>query len=87
MTSPALTTPISTLKPWVCDMLYNVAYDRLDGSTELYLGSHVKTHKEAEVWLKQWKEYYLDKDGKPKAYPNGKGFYQVKNPRIVVVKK
>lgn len=58
---------------------YNIAYEKEDGRTFHYLCVPVEL-EEARKWLKDFKDRYVDKP-----YPNGKGFYNVSNPRIVRV--
>lgn len=57
--------------------MFNVAYDRGDGTTSTYLQSWVDKPT-AEVWAKKFTDKYV---GKP--YPNGKGFYPFCNVRVV----
>jgi hypothetical protein len=61
-------------------MRYNIAYEKEDGRTFYYLCEPVTTLEEARKWLNKFKDKYVDKP-----YPNGKGFYKVRNPRIVGV--
>ena len=59
-------------------MRFNVAYDAHDGVRH-YLTFDVDKAT-AEAYCKKFADKYV---GKP--YPNGKGFYPFKNPRVVCV--
>ena len=60
---------------------YNVQYYAPDGVRTYCLAwADLAT---MERVLKNFKASYLNKDGTGKAYPNGKGFYPFRNPRIV----
>lgn len=60
--------------------LYNVAYDTPEGR-RIYCQQWAD-HETMERMLALWKQRYGENGGK--AYPNGKGFYNVSNPRIVI---
>lgn len=62
-------------------MKYNVLYDTPEGEV-LYCLSWTDL-QEAERQLTRFKEIYIDENGRGKKFPNGWGFYQVSNPRIV----
>jgi hypothetical protein len=62
-------------------MKYNVGYDAPDGF-RTYLQQWVD-HDTAKMYLAKWCALYLNDDGTGKPYPNGKGFYPFRNPRIV----
>lgn len=60
--------------------MYNVEYDRGDGTKSLYLGLNVRTEAEAQLYADRFNEKY---HGKP--YPNGKGFYPFGKAYVVSV--
>jgi hypothetical protein len=62
--------------------LYAVIYDRPEELGHEYC-LEAMDYATAERMLALFKARYLDADGRGKAYPNGKGFYEVSNPRIV----
>lgn len=57
--------------------MFNVQYDTARGPCT-YLYFNVETREEAEQWALACRERY---EGKP--YPNGKGFYDVSNVRVI----
>ena len=61
--------------------LYNIEYT-YDGETRLYCAESCDLVM-AQHTLENFKRRYLNADGTGKAYPNGKGFYPISNPRIV----
>ena len=65
--------------------MFNVLYDTPDG-TKVYCLCSMPLD-EAKRQVRKFRERYMERqpDGtwKGKAYPNGKGFYQVSNVRIV----
>lgn len=66
-------------------MKYNIEYHRKDGRAFLYLTS-ATDKPTAERLLKQMRQrYFLPFSNKPKPYPNGEGYYDIINPRIVQV--
>ena len=61
-------------------MKFNVFYDTPEGVKEYCLCS--MSFREAKKQLANFKRCYLNEDGSPKVYPNGKGYYDISNPRI-----
>lgn len=61
--------------------MFNVAYDAPDG-VRLYCLKWMD-HSTAKRMLSLWLSKYVNLDGTPKTYPNGKGVYPFSNPRIV----
>lgn len=59
--------------------MYNVAYDDTNG-TKLYLVCPVPTLEQAIFYMRICREKYVGKQ-----YPNKRGFYDVRNVRIVTV--
>lgn len=76
----------SSLQPFnvVEAIMYNIEYHRSDGRVFHYLGSNTD-EATAKVMLKRFKQRYFTVLGKPRAYPNGQGHYDIINPRIVRV--
>lgn len=64
-------------------MKYNVAYDTAQGVKHYCLCNMSLT--EAKIQLSKFRQRYLKADGNPRRYPNGKGVYDIQNPRIVRV--
>jgi hypothetical protein len=64
--------------------MFNVRYEGPNGSR--HYCSEPCDLDTAKRMLKSFKTKYFNEDGAPKAYPNGKGFYPFRNPRIVRVK-
>lgn len=64
-------------------MNWNVMYDAPDGQ-RLYCKENCSELK-ARVMLDLFRARYLNKDGTPKPYPNGRGMYAFTNPRLVTV--
>lgn len=62
--------------------VYNVAYTS-GGAVRIYCMQDMSLI-DALVQMRRLIEKYMSADGTPKPYPNGKGFYDVKEPRIVV---
>jgi hypothetical protein len=63
--------------------MYNVIYDDLElGISKVYLAHNVGTYLEAVKQLHRFEELYMDGAG-GKEYPNKKGFYPFRNPRVV----
>jgi len=63
--------------------MYNIAYED-NGKVRLYCEENMEMET-AHVYLKKFADKYLDANGKGRAYPNGKGYYPISNPRIVRV--
>lgn len=63
--------------------LYNVAYEYED-EQRLY-NAQPCDYIQAVMSLANFRRRYFDASGQPKAYPNGQGFYPIRNPRIVEV--
>ena len=63
--------------------MFNIAYEK-GGRTFHYLDQNVGIAL-AFKYLEAFKERYLNEDGTGKQFPNGKGFYDFANPRIVSV--
>lgn len=63
--------------------MYNVFYDTKDGVKQ-YCQSHMD-RETAYRYLAKFKDRYLDERGNGKMFPNGKGFYDVRNPRVKCV--
>jgi hypothetical protein len=63
--------------------MYNVAYDTSVG-VKHYCARNMPL-VEAKRQLANFTARYLNADGTPRAYPNGKGVYDVRNPRVVRV--
>ena len=61
--------------------MYNVAYDT-SGGVRRYCQCNMPL-REAQRQLARFKARYLHADGTPRTYPNGKGVYDIRNPRIV----
>lgn len=65
-------------------MMFNVMYENTDtGRVHTYCGDWMHTKDQAEIMLDSFKSRYLNKDGTGKVYPNGKGTYPFRNPRVV----
>lgn len=60
---------------------YNITYETSEGRKFYCL--YDMDFGEVKKQLKAFKSRYLNSNGTAKQYPNGKGFYDVKNPRIV----
>lgn len=63
--------------------MYHVVYDTAQG-TKTYC-VQAMTFEVAMQHLALLWQNYLNLDGTPKTYPNGKGVYDVHNPRIIQV--
>ena len=64
-------------------MRYQVIYNAEDGVRSYCLCD--MSYEVAKAYLADFCERYFNKDGSPKAYPNGRGYYSFSNPRIVPV--
>lgn len=62
-------------------MLYQVVYFAPDGVRTYCIDD--MDFETANEHLEKFKSLYLDDKGRGKAYPNGKGFYPFKNPKVV----
>ena len=60
--------------------MFNVEYDRGDGTVSRYCMVPLTTREQAEEVRKNFEDRYVGK-----LYPNGKGFYPFTNPRVVRV--
>lgn len=66
--------------------LYNIEYYNSKGQVFHYLGVHVRDEGVARRLLREFKaKYFLPFLDKPKPYPNGEGYYDIINPRVVRV--
>jgi len=65
------------MRVYTAGIVYNILYDRGDGTTSLYLAANCD-FRTAELYRDMFKERYV---GKP--YPNGKGWYPFRDPVIV----
>lgn len=62
---------------------FNVFY-QFEGEVRTYCAMNMDL-AEAKRQLKDFCDLYLNPDGSGKPYPNGRGFYKFKNPKIVRV--
>jgi hypothetical protein len=60
---------------------FNVFYEVYGGILRTYCVQSMDIN-EAEEMLAKFRSRYLDSDGNGKAFPNGKGFYNYRNPHI-----
>lgn len=63
--------------------MFNVDYEK-NGETFYYLDRNVGIDLAFES-LDAFQRRYLNEDGTGKKYPNGKGFYNFTNPRVIKV--
>lgn len=62
-------------------VLYNVAYDSPSDGTTRHYCDFPMTRKEASRYLRIFRDRFV-----AKPYPNGQGFYDFRNPRLVEIR-
>jgi hypothetical protein len=62
------------------DKLYDVVYDTPKGERVYCVNASLPV---AQRLLAKFNRVYMNEDGTPKQYPNGRGYYSYTNPRII----